>query len=90
MLFRSGQDPRSAQHQLHLLLSGYEDFADFDDSERRLIEPLRTLRVLRHSAWIAQRWEDPAFAQAFPSFGSPSHWADQLTQLQEQMERMGA
>lgn len=89
-LFLDGQDSRSAQHQLHLLLSGYEEFMDFDDGERRLIEPLRTLRVLRHSAWIAQRWEDPAFAQAFPSFGSPSHWADQLTQLQEQMERMGA
>lgn len=88
-LFLDGQDRRSAQHQLDLLLSGYEDFVPFDDRERALIEPLRTLRVLRHSAWIAQRWEDPAFAQAFPSFGSPSHWADQLTQLEEQIERMG-
>ncbi len=88
-LFLDGQDPRSGQRQLDLLLSGYEDFAPFDDEERLLIEPLRTLRMLRHSAWIAQRWEDPSFARAFPSFGSPSHWADQITALQEQVERMG-
>lgn len=88
-LFLDGQDRRSGQRQLDLLLSGYEDFVPFDDSERVLIEPLRTLRVLRHSAWIAQRWEDPAFARAFPSFGTPNHWADQLTQLEEQIDRMG-
>ena len=40
--------------------------ATFDDRELALIEPLRTLRMIRHSAWIAERWSDPAFPIAFP------------------------
>ncbi len=87
-LFLDGQDRQQGQRQLDQLLRGYEEFANFDDTQRRLIEPLRTLRVLRHSAWIAQRWSDPAFALAFPGFGSPNHWADQMVVLQEQLDRM--
>ena len=70
------------------LLDGYRDFADFDDRELLLIEPLRTLRMVHHSAWIAERWSDPAFPIAFPWFGSPSYWAQQATELHEQIERM--
>jgi Ser/Thr protein kinase RdoA (MazF antagonist) len=50
------------------LLGGYEQFCEFDDRERSLIEPLRTLRMLRHSAWLAERWSDPTFPQNFPFF----------------------
>ncbi|MBQ0932354.1 serine/threonine protein kinase [Ideonella sp. 4Y16] len=70
------------------LLDAYADFADFDDRELRLIEPLRTLRMVHHSAWIAERWNDPAFPAAFPWFASPSYWAQQATELDEQIERM--
>ncbi|MEY8689556.1 MAG: serine/threonine protein kinase [Leptothrix sp. (in: b-proteobacteria)] len=73
---------------LHHLLDGYRDFMDFDDRELLLIEPLRTLRMLHHSAWLAERWSDPAFPVAFPWFGSPNYWQQQTTELREQIERM--
>jgi Ser/Thr protein kinase RdoA (MazF antagonist) len=88
-LFLDGHDGEDRRRQLQALLRGYEDFMDFDDAQVRLIEPLRTLRLLRHSAWIAQRWSDPAFPIAFPSFGTPNHWADQTVVLHEQIDRMG-
>jgi Ser/Thr protein kinase RdoA (MazF antagonist) len=73
---------------LHHLLDGYRDFMDFDDRELQLIEPLRTLRMLHHSAWIAERWSDPAFPIAFPWFASPNYWQQQATELRDQTERM--
>ena len=88
-LFLDGHEGEDRRRQLQSLLRGYEDFMDFDDAQLLLIEPLRTLRLLRHSAWIAQRWSDPAFPIAFPSFGTPNHWADQTVQLREQIDRMG-
>jgi Ser/Thr protein kinase RdoA (MazF antagonist) len=87
-LFLDGEDNEDRRRQLHALLRGYEDFMDFDDAQLALIEPLRTLRLLRHSAWIAQRWSDPAFPIAFPAFGTPNHWADQITVLEGQIDRM--
>lgn len=75
--------------QFRLLLEGYEEWADFDDRERALVEPLRTLRMLRHSAWLAERWSDPAFPAAFPFFGSAAYWSQQTTQLREQCDAMG-
>ncbi|MDH5537966.1 MAG: serine/threonine protein kinase [Rhizobacter sp.] len=74
--------------QIAALLEGYEAFMDFDWRELRLIEPLRTLRIIHHSAWIARRWGDPAFPVAFPWFASPAYWADQTTRLREQMVAM--
>ena len=61
---------------------------DFDWHELRLVEPLRTLRMLHHSAWIARRWNDPAFPPAFPWFESPAYWAEQTTRLREQIAAM--
>ena len=72
----------------HHLLDGYRDFMDFDDRELLLIEPLRTLRMIHHSAWIAERLGDPAFPVAFPWFASPAYWQQQTTELQEQLDRM--
>jgi Ser/Thr protein kinase RdoA (MazF antagonist) len=71
-----------------LLLDGYRDAAGFDDAQLALVEPLRTLRMLRHSAWLAARWHDPAFPAAFPFFGTPAYWREQATQLREQCEAM--
>jgi Ser/Thr protein kinase RdoA (MazF antagonist) len=73
---------------LHHLLDGYRDFMDFDDRELLLIEPLRTLRMVHHSAWLAERWSDPAFPVAFPWFDSPNYWQQQTTELREQIERV--
>ncbi|KNZ33271.1 MAG: serine/threonine protein kinase [Methylibium sp. NZG] len=81
-------DRGSMTRQLSAVLDGYESFMDFDRRELRLIEPLRTLRILHHSAWIARRWDDPAFPIAFPWFTSPSYWAEQTTRLREQLAAM--
>jgi Ser/Thr protein kinase RdoA (MazF antagonist) len=83
-------DRQTMAQQLNTLLEGYEQFSDFDDRERALIEPLRTLRMVRHSAWLAERWTDPTFPQNFPFFGSAAYWNQQTTQLREQIEAMEA
>ncbi|MEW6703483.1 MAG: serine/threonine protein kinase [Pseudomonadota bacterium] len=76
--------------QLVLLLEGYETFVPFERRELALIEPLRTLRMIHHSAWLAERWSDPAFPAAFPWFGTEAYWSQQTTQLHEQLEAMDA
>ena len=81
-------DADSLADQLARLLEGYTQFSDFDRRELRLIEPLRTLRMVRHSAWLADRWSDPAFPPAFPFFGSAAYWSQQTTQMREQIEAM--
>jgi Ser/Thr protein kinase RdoA (MazF antagonist) len=81
-------DAQTMVRQWHTLLEGYEQFSDFDDRERRLIEPLRTLRMLRHSAWLAERWGDPTFPIHFPFFGTSAYWNQQTVQLREQVEAM--
>jgi Ser/Thr protein kinase RdoA (MazF antagonist) len=81
-------DRASMTRQLGAVLSGYEDFMEFDWRELRLIEPLRTLRMIHHSAWIGRRWSDPAFPLAFPWFNGAAYWEQQATQLNEQIEAM--
>lgn len=81
-------DPHSMRRQFDELLAGYEDFREFDDAERALIEPLRSLRMLRHAAWLAARWQDPSFPIHFPFFGSAAYWAKQTAQLREQCSLM--
>jgi Ser/Thr protein kinase RdoA (MazF antagonist) len=83
-------DAATMAQQLNSLLAGYEQFADFDDRERKLIEPLRTLRMVRHSAWLAERWGDPTFPINFPFFGTAAYWNQQTTQLREQIEAMAS
>ncbi|MEO8310641.1 MAG: serine/threonine protein kinase [Caldimonas sp.] len=81
-------DRAAMTRQLLDVLEGYEAFMDFDWRELRLLEPLRTLRMLHHSAWIARRWTDPTFPINFPWFASPAYWADQCTRLAEQLAAM--
>lgn len=82
-------DAQVMAQQLRQLLEGYEEWSEFDDRERLLIEPLRTLRMVRHSAWLAERWSDPAFPAAFPFFDTAAYWSQQTTQMREQIEAMG-
>jgi len=70
------------------LLAGYEQIRPFERRELALVEPLRTLRIIRHSAWLAERWEDPAFPAAFPWFGSVRYWQGQIISLQEQLAQL--
>ena len=74
--------------QLGALVDGYEEFRDFDRRELRLIEVLRTLRLVHYSAWLAQRWHDPIFPINFPWFGSSDYWRGQVDMLVEQLEAM--
>ena len=76
------------QPALHALMDGYETVADFDWREWTLIEPLRTLRLIHHSAWLARRWSDPAFPAAFHWFGQAMYWQQQSDQLRVQIEMM--
>lgn len=78
------------QQQLGTLLDGYEQIREFDRRELALIEPLRTLRLIHYSAWVARRWEDPAFPAAFEGFGTRDYWRGQIHTLTEQIEAMQA
>ncbi|MFT3931880.1 MAG: serine/threonine protein kinase [Spongiibacteraceae bacterium] len=71
--------------QLSEILEGYNEFYDFDLRELALIEALRTLRLMHFAAWIARRWQDPAFPLAFPWFGSERYWAEHILELREQL-----
>lgn len=71
--------------QIDIILEGYEQFNEFNIQELKLIESLRTLRMLHYSAWLANRWDDPAFPAAFPWFNSVQYWGEQILQLREQL-----
>ncbi|NNE05660.1 MAG: serine/threonine protein kinase [Xanthomonadales bacterium] len=83
----SGESFEMAE-QFKDILDGYREFHDFNLAELQLIEALRTLRMLHHAAWLARRWEDPAFPIAFPWFGEPRYWEDLVLMLREQLGRM--
>lgn len=81
-------DRRQRTTQLSALIDGYEQFRPFDRRELALIEPLRTLRLIHYSAWLARRWHDPTFPINFPWFGSSDYWTSQVHMLEEQIEAM--
>lgn len=70
--------------QFDKILTGYHQFYDFNLAELQLIEPLRTLRMIHYSAWLASRWEDPAFKKAFPWFNTLQYWGEHILELREQ------
>lgn len=82
-MFLSG-DAAEMSAQMLALLEGYETFVRFDRRELALITPLRTLRILRHAAWLARRADDPAFVRAFPVFYTTRYWEDHILTLREQ------
>ncbi len=78
-------DRRDKLMQLELLLEGYEEFCEFDNRQLKLIEPLRGLRMVHYMAWLAKRWDDPAFPIAFPWFADPKYWENQVLSFKEQI-----
>ena len=82
LLAGSQQEMRT---ELTDLLKGYEQFLPFDRRELALIEPLRALRMIHYSAWLARRWDDPAFPKAFPWFAEPRYWEEHYRALEEQL-----
>ncbi|WP_157895141.1 serine/threonine protein kinase [Verrucomicrobium sp. GAS474] len=84
-----GRDDDAVERREHLL-RGYGEMRDFDRATLRLIEPLRALRYIHFSAWIAKRWIDPAFPRRFEHFGTESYWTEQVADLREQVDLMRA
>jgi Ser/Thr protein kinase RdoA (MazF antagonist) len=80
--------PQDQQRQWGEILEGYQQFANFDYREVLLVEALRSLRMLHHAAWIAQRWRDPAFPRAFPWFAERRNWENYVLDLMEQSSNM--
>ena len=70
--------------QLAELVAGYREFMDFNAGELRLIEALRTLRIIHYAGWLARRWDDPAFPASFPFFNTQRYWQDHILALREQ------
>ncbi len=84
----TGDDRQQQQLQLSEVVEGYNEFADFDPRELHLVEALRTLRMLHYSAWLARRWEDPAFPRNFTWFNTERYWGEHILQLREQLSAM--
>ncbi len=83
-MFLSG-DRHQQTAQLDELLAGYEEFCEFDTRELRLVESLRTMRIVHYAAWLGRRWSDPAFPRSFPWFGDSRYWSSHILELREQM-----
>ena len=81
-------DRRDMLRQLGDLLAGYEAFCDFAPRQLYLLEALRTLRLVYYSAWLARRWDDPAFPAAFPWFNTQRYWEERILELREQIGAM--
>lgn len=86
-MFLSG-DREEQTPQLSALLEGYQEFRRFDARELHLVEALRSLRIMHYAAWLARRWQDPAFKQAFPWFNSRRYWDEHVLTLREQVALM--
>lgn len=80
-----GRDAEAA-HQRRVLIEAYRQFREFDERSLALIEPLRALRFIHYAAWIARRWEDPAFPNAFPHFGTEEYWERETRDLEDQID----
>ena len=74
---------------LDALLEGYVEFHDFDYRQLALIEPLRLMRQVHWAGWVAARWTDPAFPQAFPQVGEARWWEQHCNDLAEAEGTLG-
>jgi Ser/Thr protein kinase RdoA (MazF antagonist) len=79
-LLASG-DTEEARKAREDLIEGYEVFREFDRSTLPLAEPLRGMRIVYMSGWIARRWTDPSFPPAFPHFRDVRYWMDEYEAL---------
>ena len=86
-MFLSG-DRDEQEPQLSALLEGYTSFRAFDARELNLVEALRSLRIMHYAAWLARRWDDPAFKIAFPWFDGRRYWDEHVLALREQVALM--
>tara|TARA_B110000858_G_scaffold198483_2_gene265550 strand:+ start:1712 stop:2701 length:990 start_codon:yes stop_codon:yes gene_type:complete len=83
MMLSGNRNQRQAQ--LLELVEGYNEFHDFRASELELVESMRSLRLMNYAAWLARRWEDPAFPMSFPWFNTERYWGEHIQELREQL-----
>lgn len=86
MLVPSADQEGSRQREL--LVDSYRRFRDFADKWLLLVEPLRALRFINYSTWIARRWDDPSFRKTFSEFGTVQYWQREIQDLREQIARI--
>ncbi len=79
-----GRDSEAARQRAHLV-DAYRAFRPFDDRWFDLIEPLRAFRYVFYAGWIARRWDDPCFPDAFPHFGTEDYWVRETQDLEDQL-----
>ncbi|MEE8311059.1 MAG: serine/threonine protein kinase [Candidatus Binatia bacterium] len=79
-----GRDERALADR-ETFLEAYEQLCEFDRSTLKLVEPLRALRYIHFTAWIARRYDDPAFKRVFTDFGTERYWFEQVSGLREQI-----
>ena len=74
-----------SRRELNLVLEGYGEFADFDRSTLRLIEPLRLMRMLYYVAWSSRQRHDHRFRESFPEWGGKAFWAKEVEDVHTQI-----
>jgi len=84
----TGGDDEYGKERREIVLEAYEQIRRFDMTTLRLIEPLRALRMIHFSSWIARRWQDSAFKLSFPDFGTERYWQEQIEALSLQLEKI--
>ncbi len=81
-LLLQGRDQHT-QSLMASLIEGYEQFRPFDRKNLELIEPLRALRRIHYTAWLARRWHDPVFPVTWPQFAEESYWEEEVADLED-------
>jgi len=84
-LLTPGRD-EEALRQRTIFLQGYTEMREFDRDQLQLVEPLRALRIVNYSAWVARRWKDPAFPRTFTEFNTHRYWDSEIRDLQIQLD----
>jgi Ser/Thr protein kinase RdoA (MazF antagonist) len=77
-----------SQIELDLMIKGYNEFREFDDRSKVLIEPLRAMRMLYFLDWISRQKEDPCFSANFPNWSNDSFWSDHVKELNQQFQNI--
>ena len=81
----AGRDSYARRQQEHFI-EGYERFRPFDRSTLRLVEPLRSLRLVHYATWLARRWHDPIFPATWTHFGTEDYWQQETEELERQLD----
>ena len=81
----------SNRTSLDFLVEGYNTLRKLPSGSERLVEPLRTLRMIHYMGWIARRWDhDKLFRSTFSFFTTERYWEEALQDVEKQKELLEA